>query len=288
MDLVKISEEIRDVLEVKRKELELTFIEEDHIYYMRDVNGKLRNNYPSVSKIIKNFYVPFDADTKALQMAKGDVKKQKELLEQWKASGEYSTNMGSRVHYLLETETIARYGSYKDVREPIFDCDHSQIVKSDKMIEAGNKFLDLMAERNAILLDTEMVLGDPELGYTGQPDKMWLMMNKLQDGFGIVITDWKTNQPKNFKIQPYTGRMLHPFENYHDTALGHYFLQLPLYGKLLLKMLQGSKYENIKLYGCIIVHLKDDSDFEEFRVPREVIDTILEMDMSKYLTKKTN
>ena len=127
MDLVKISEEIRDVLEVKRKELELTFIEEDHIYYMRDVNGKLRNNYPSVSKIIKNFYVPFDADTKALQMAKGDVKKQKELLEQWKASGEYSTNMGSRVHYLLETETIARYGSYKDVKKPIFDYDHSQI-----------------------------------------------------------------------------------------------------------------------------------------------------------------
>ncbi len=34
------------------------------------------------------------------RMAKGDVKKQKELLEQWKASGEYSTNMGSRVHYL--------------------------------------------------------------------------------------------------------------------------------------------------------------------------------------------
>jgi hypothetical protein len=52
-------------------------------------------------------------------------------------------------------------------------------------------------------------------------------------------------------------------------------------------MLEGSKYENIKLYGCIIVHLKDDSDFEEFRVPKDVIDTVLEMDMSKYLTKKS-
>jgi hypothetical protein len=83
MDLVKISEEIRDVLEVKRKELELTFIEEDHIYYMRDVNGKLRNNYPSVSKIIKNFYVPFDADTKALQMAKGDVKRRVNTQPTW-------------------------------------------------------------------------------------------------------------------------------------------------------------------------------------------------------------
>ena len=158
-------------------------------------------------------------------------------------------------------------------------------LKSDKMIEAGNKFLDLMAERNAILLDTEMVLGDPELGYTGQPDKMWLMMNKLQDGFGIVITDWKTNQPKNFKIQPYTGRMLHPFENYHDTALGHYFLQLPLYGKLLIKMLQGTKYGDLKLLGCVVVLLKDDGTFEEYKVPFEVTQTILKMDINKYIRK---
>ena len=81
--------------------------------------------------------------------------------------------------------------------------------------------------------------------------------------------------------------MYPPFQKHPNNALGHYFTQLPFYGKLLLKRLEGSKYENIKLYGCIIVHLKDDSDFEEFRVPREVIDTILEMDMNKYLTKKT-
>ncbi len=285
MDLAKISEEIREVLDVKRRELELTFIEEDHIYYMRDTDGKLRNNFPSVSKVIKNFYTPFDAEGKALEMSKGNVEKQQALLEQWKKSGEYSTNMGSRVHYLLETETIARYGSYKDVREPIFECDHTQIVKSDKMIEAGSKFLDLMVERNAILLDTEMVLGDPELGYTGQPDKIWLMMNKLQDGFGIVITDWKTNQPKNFKIQPYTGRMLHPFENYHDTALGHYYLQLPLYGKLLTKMLQGTKFSDLKLLGCVVVLLKDDGTFEEYKVPYEVTQAILKMDIKKYMKK---
>jgi hypothetical protein len=285
MNLTETIAEIREVLDVRRQELELTFIEEDHIYFMRDENGQLRNNFPSVSKVIKNFYIPFDAEGKALQISGGDVKKQQTLLEQWKQAGDYSTNMGSRVHYVLETETIARYGSYKDVREPIFDCDHSQIVKSDKMIEAGNKFLDLMAERNAMLLDTEMVLGDPELGYTGQPDKMWLMLNKTQDSIGIVITDWKTNQPKNFKIQPYTGRMLPPFNNYHDTALGHYFIQLPLYGKLLLKMLQGTKYENLKLLGCVVVLLKDDGTFEEYKVPYEVTQTILKMDIKKYMKK---
>lgn len=285
IDLNEIAQEIRDALEVRRKEMELTFIEEDHIYYMKDVDGTVRSNFPSVSKVIKNFYIPFDAETKSLQMAKGDLTRQQELLEQWKASGDYSTNMGSRVHYLLETETIARYGEYKQVREPIFNCDESQIIKSDSMIGAGNKFLDLMIERNAVLLDTEMVLGDPELGYTGQPDKMWLMMNKTQDGFGIVVTDWKTNQPKNFKIQPYTGKMLHPFENYYDTSLTHYYIQLPLYGKLLLKMLQGTKFDTTKLLGCVVVLLKDDGTFEEFKVPMEVTQSILQMNIKQYMKK---
>ena len=76
-----------------------------------------------------------------------------------------------------------------------------------------------------------------------------------------------------------------PFQKLPDNALGHYFTQLPFYGKLFLDMLKGSKYENIKLYGCIIVHLKEDSTFEEYRVPKEVINTILNMDMRNYLKK---
>jgi hypothetical protein len=79
--------------------------------------------------------------------------------------------------------------------------------------------------------------------------------------------------------------MLHPFENYHDTALGHYFLQLPLYGKLLLKMLQGTKYDDLKLLGCVVVLLKDDGTFEEYKVPFEVTQTILKMDINKYIRK---
>ena len=39
------------------------------------------------------------------------------------------------------------------------------------MIKAGKEFIDIMHSRGAVLLDTEMVLGSPELGYTGQPDK---------------------------------------------------------------------------------------------------------------------
>ena len=283
MDLKKIAVEIREILEEKRKELELSFLEEDHLYFMKDVDGKYRNDFPSVSKVLKKFYEPFDAEGIAYKKAGGDLKEMHRLLEEWKDSGDYASNMGSRTHFYLETETISRNGEYKEVREPIYECDIFQQATSDSMIRAGKRYLDLCEQRNLVLLDTEIVLGHPELGYTGQPDKVWLTMNATGDNFGILITDWKTNKEKNFKKNDFTKPMYHPFSEYPSTALGHYYLQLPLYGKLLVKMLEGTKYENIKLFGCIVVLLKESSDYEEFRVPKPIIQTILDMDMNDYL-----
>ena len=278
MKLNKVAEEIRELITQRQTELGLTFEEENHIYTM---NGK--KDYPSVSKVLKKFYTEFPTEEAAYNKAGGDPQRQQELIEEWAAAGEYSTNMGSRVHFVLEKNVIERNGKYKEVRQPIFDCDLTQIMKGDNMIAAGNKYLKLMEERGAILLDTEMILGDPELGYVGQPDKVWLIMNRAQTEFGLVITDWKTNKPKNFLETSYTKRLKDPFGKYPDTALGHYYLQLPFYGKLLLKMLKGTKYENLKLYGCVISHLKDDTLYDEYKVPQEIIDTILEMDIKKYL-----
>ena len=278
MKLNKVAEEIRELITQRQTELGLTFEEENHIYTM---NGK--KDYPSVSKVLKKFYTEFPTEEAAYNKAGGDPQRQQELIEEWAAAGEYSTNMGSRVHFVLEKNVIERNGKYKEVRQPIFDCDLTQIMKGDNMIVAGNKYLKLMEERGAILLDTEMILGDPELGYVGQPDKVWLIMNRLQTEFGFVISDWKTNKPKNFLETSYTKRLKDPFGKYPDTALGHYYLQLPFYGKLLLKMLKGTKYENLKLYGCVISHLKDDTLYDEYKVPQEIIDTILEMDIKKYL-----
>ena len=283
MNLSKVAEEIREVVESKKKELSLNFIEEDHIYYMRDLDGRVKSNFPSVSKVVKKFYEPFPAEDIAYKKAKGDRVEMQRLLDEWAAAGTYATNMGSRTHFLLEKKTIDMNGKYKEVREPIFECDIEQEIRSNSMIKAGEKFLKLMEEREAVLLDTEMVLGHPELGYTGQPDKCWLVMNKEQTGFGLVITDWKTNKPKNFEVNKWTDKMKTPFQKYPDNALGHYYLQLPLYGRLLLKMLEGTKYEDLKLMGCIVVLLKDNSDFEEFRVPKEVIQTVFDMDIKKHL-----
>lgn len=280
MNLKEITQEIREIISIKQKELELTFEEERHIYTMNGIS-----DWPSVSKVLKSFYKPFPTEEVAYKKAGGDLYKQKQLIEEWEEAGSYSTNMGSRVHYELEKELIKRNGSYKEVRKPIFECDLTQLMKSDNMIIAGKKYLDLMEQRGLVILDTEMILGDPEIGYTGQPDKVWLTFNKTKTDFGLLVTDYKTNKPKNFKENDFTERMYEPFNKLPNNALGHYFVQLPLYGKLLIKMLQGTKYEKIKLYGCIISHLRDDTQFEEFRVPKEVINTVLEMDVKKYLVK---
>jgi hypothetical protein len=277
-DLKEIALEIRTIISEKQEKLGLTFEEEKHLYTM---NG--RSDWPSVSKVLKKFYKAFPTEEAAYNKAGGDPYKQQALIEEWEAAGLYSTNLGSRVHYELEKFLIEKNGGYKDIRTPIFECDLTQLMKSDAMIMAGKRYLELMEKRNVVLLDTEMVLGDPELGYTGQPDKVWLTYNKNGDGFGLLITDYKTNKPKNFKETSYTERMYKPFNKYPNIALGHYYLQLPFYGKLLLKMLEGTKYENIKLYGCIISHLKEDTFFDEYRVPQDVIDLILEMDMKEYL-----
>jgi hypothetical protein len=153
------------------------------------------------------------------------------------------------------------------------------------MIKAGYNFLNLMEERGAVLIDTEIVLGDPELGYVGQGDTCWIIMNKNKTGYGFIITDYKSNKKKNMETNFFTKPMKEPFKYLPNNALGHYNTQLPLYGKLLLKMLKDTKFQDIPLLGCIIVHLTEEQEFIEYRVEKKVIDTIMNMDIKQCLTK---
>lgn len=284
MDLKEVAKEIREIIAHKQKELKLTFEEDSHKYTMIDVDGKLRDDFPSVSKVLKSFYEEFDSEGISYRKANGDPYEQQRLLDEWAAAGEYSVNIGSRTHFILEEHTLGEFGLKKELRQPIFNCDAEQIVKSDTMIVAGKSYIDLLKERGCILLDTEIVLGHPELGYTGQPDKVWLVIG-VNGQVGILITDWKTNKPKNFETNKFTKQMKKPLTHLPDNALGHYKTQLPLYGKLLLKMLEGSKYENIPLLGCIIVLITEDREYVEHRVDKKTINTILEMDVKQYLKK---
>jgi len=284
MDLKKIAQEIREIISQKQKEFQLTFEEESHTYTMLDLNGELKSDFPSVSKVMKIFYDEFPTEQAAYSKAGGDPDEAERLINEWAELGRKSTNLGSRCHFILEEHTLKEFGVEKEVRQPIFDCDAEQIIKSDSMIVAGKRYIDLLKERGCVLIDTEMVLGHPELGYTGQPDKVWLVVG-TNGKIGILITDWKSNKPKNFETTRYTKKMKAPFQDLPDNALGHYNTQLPFYGKLLLKMLEGTKYEDISLLGCIIVLITDEREYHEYRVSKKTMNTILEMEMEKYLTK---
>jgi hypothetical protein len=285
MNIEEVVLEIRNILSERRKEFKLSFEEDSHKYTMLNLDGELTDKWPSVSKVMKLFYDEFPSEEKAFEMSGGDPEKTEELLNEWKMAGEYSTNIGSRVHFLLEQHSLDMFNYKKTIREPIYNCDAVQITKSDSMVFAGKNFLETMRQRGAHLIDTEIVLGHPELGYTGQGDTGWLIENKSKTGFGLIITDYKTNKEKNFIVQRYIKPMRPPFQYLPNNALGHYKTQLPLYGKLLLKMLEGTKYEDIKLLGCIIVRLTDDREFVEYRVDKNTIDTILQMDIKSELTK---
>jgi len=276
-DLYKVRDEILEIVKKRQQELQLTFEEEKHQYTMLDNNSVLKDDWYSVSKIIKKYYDEFPAEEVALKKAKGDIEEQQKLLKEWAGAGTYSTNLGSRTHFLLEQKSLDMFNIKKEVRQPIFDCDFEQILKSDRMVSAGIKCLELMKERGAVLLDTEMVLGDNELCYVGQPDKMWLIENKEKSQIGIFCTDWKTNKVKNFESNHFTKPMKYPFNKLPNNALGHYYVQLPLYLRLLFKMLEGSKYEKIGLFGAIIVLLKEDGTFEEFRIPMNVITQVFNL-----------
>jgi len=281
-NLNEIALEIREILEKKQQELELKFIEETHTYYIKDDDGIIRNDYPSVSKVLKYFYKPFDSDGMSLKMSNGDKNKQKQLLNEWKMVADKSTNMGSCVHYELEKYLINEHGNYKEVRTPIFNVDDEQKIKSNNMISGGKDFLSLIKKRGAIHLDTELNLASNEFKYVGQCDNAWII-NDNNGNLSFFLTDYKTNQPKNFEVKPYNGYLLNPFQNYRDYALTHYYLQIPLYGKLLIDMLKGSKYENIKMSGGIVVLLKDNGEFVEYRVPKDIKDKILSLDIKKFI-----
>ena len=284
MDLKKIAQEIRDIISERQKEFQLTFEEESHKYTMLDNKGDLRSDFPSVSKVMKLFYNEFPTEQAAFNKAGGDPDEAERLVNEWAELGRKSANLGSRCHFFLEEHTLKEFGIDKVVRQPIFDCDAEQIIKSDTMIIAGKRYIELLKERGCVLIDTEIVLGHPELEYTGQPDKVWLVIG-TNGKVGILITDWKSNKPKNFVVTRYTKKMKSPFEDLPNNALGHYNTQLPFYGKLLLKMLEGSKYEDIQLLGCIIVLITDEREYHEHRVSKKTMNKILEMDIKQHLTK---
>ena len=48
-------------------------------------------------------------------------------------------------------------------------------------------------------------------------------------------------------------------------------------------MLQDTKFKDMKLLGCVVTHLKEDGTFDEYKVPSEISQGIIQMDIKQYL-----
>ena len=120
MELKNVATEILDILEKRRQELELTFVEETHIYTMRNSKGELKSDWQSVSKVMKYFYEEFDSEGISLRKAKGNLEVQQQLLSEWKAAADYSINVGSRTHFLLEKKSLELFEINKEVQVTFF------------------------------------------------------------------------------------------------------------------------------------------------------------------------
>ena len=88
---------------------------------MLDLDNKLHSKWPSVSKVMKLFYDEFPSEEKAFEMSGGDPEKTEELLNEWKMAGEYSTNIGSRVHFLMEQHSLDMF-NYKKTMSIRIQC----------------------------------------------------------------------------------------------------------------------------------------------------------------------
>ena len=79
MNLNEVALEIREIIKEKQEELNLTFIEDTHTYFMKDVDGEVKNSFPSVSKVIKKFYEEFPVEEASYKKSGGDPDLQEQL-----------------------------------------------------------------------------------------------------------------------------------------------------------------------------------------------------------------
>ena len=81
MNLKDIAQEIRDVISQKQLELGLEFFEEEHKYHMKDADGKVKSDFPSVSKVLKCFYDEFPTEEAAYKKSGGDPDEQELIVK---------------------------------------------------------------------------------------------------------------------------------------------------------------------------------------------------------------
>lgn len=176
----------------------------------------LGQNYKSVSRILSTIEIPFDREGISKAMAKGDEKRQAQILAEWEAKKDSSINRGNWIHDNLEN--FHKYGKI-----------------DERLRNVADQIKPLY--ENYFRVYTEVLLSDVEYLVAGQTDlvvKRQRSHNSLFDFY-----DYKTNESKgivfdsvNRKKDPwsyYNKFFLHPFSYLEDCNYNRYSMQLSLY-----------------------------------------------------------
>lgn len=232
--MIEEIKKIKDELKVFDK---FHFIEEPHIYWWLDKDGKRQQAKTSMTALIHDHSQPFDKYKIAPFTAKKMGLPVKEVLDMWELNNELSKVKGTHIHafneYMWQNKTytyskekvIEQFGF--DILEPIW----AQLTKI--ATEFYNKYKD-----SIIPIGLELVVGDEELGICGSIDFL-CYSKKLKS---LIILDYKSN--KEIKFEPYKGqKMTGCLSHLDDCNYIHYSLQLNGYQYILEKN-TGLKLQN--------------------------------------------
>lgn len=210
---------------------DLKFSEEEHKY---TVNGEVIKL--SVSSKIKEFYTPFDTEKISAKVAEKTGENQQDIKNKWKQISKEACEHGTEVHLFGE----------------LYPFDRTLIPNNPKE-EAIKKFWDELP-KYIIPVYVELRMYHKIKMYAGTADI--ILYNTLTGKY--IIADYKTNKDlfKNYKEQ----KLLYPFQDYLETPLNKYQIQLNFY-QILLEQVEGIEVShrrviwllpdgNYKLYDC--------------------------------------
>ena len=210
---------------------DLDFNKEKHVYTLKS-NGKY---LPSVSKKIKKFYPPFNADEIAKKKGEREGIDPEQLKKEWKEKADKACDNGHTVHDFGELYAFDR-----------------SLKPSSKQEEAVVKFWNDLPD-HIVPVVMELRMYHKKFLFAGTAD---ILLYDMIEGC-FIICDYKTNEDlfKNFAGQ----KLLGPFRKLLDNPYNKYQIQLNYY-ELMLEQF------GIKSCSKRIIWLLPDGDYKMYKM----------------------
>ena len=207
------------------------YYDEKHKYYIGN------KELISTTTFIGKFKKPFDSNFWAAKKAKERNVPMSQILLEWEDIKDVACAKGSDLH------------AYSDnyMHNRVFPTD-----VPDNLIGQFRKFYDAFIKKDNLVIRTEFVLADAELGIAGMIDLF--CYDKKRDKF--YIADYKTNKKFEFDSK-YKNYYLEPINHLDECEFNTYSLQTSIYRYIIERNL------GIELGDSIVVWFNDKNDSYE-------------------------